>query len=184
MGVKFRELSIALVVSRQEDGASQDGFYLVAAFNTSRLFTWSERLIFQTPYQRARVEVGLEPPTFELNEGLQTVARAALSARGPAESREELWEGAIFLPGRDSGRVAGKPAPAEPGKVFYARHGGLTEVFPFAPDMDVLQINPSLRQPAWQWLLDSRFTGREWRIRRQAAHARSKTFRRPPATQS
>src|SRR5947209_20045135 len=43
MGVRFRELSFSVLASRHEAGASQDGAFLVRAFNSCRLFAFSER---------------------------------------------------------------------------------------------------------------------------------------------
>jgi hypothetical protein len=55
----------------------------------------------------------------------------------------------------------------------------IDEVYPFEPTTDTLVL-PSKHDPVWDRLGDSRFTGREWRIRENATHAKSKTYQRPP----
>lgn len=48
LGVRFQEFTVSVVVSQVEDGSRQDGFYLVGAFNSSRLLTLAENL-FSNP---------------------------------------------------------------------------------------------------------------------------------------
>src|SRR5690348_9916827 len=50
MGIRFRELSFSVLVSRLEAGVQQDAAYLVRAFNSSRPFAFCERVFFSTPY--------------------------------------------------------------------------------------------------------------------------------------
>jgi hypothetical protein len=85
---------------------------------------------------------------------------------GEVQSRDELWEGAIWLPS------------AEPGtsrKYFYARLGGETCISPFSLESDTLDLHPSIH-PITQILIDSKLRGIEWRVRPHVNHARSKTF--------
>lgn len=57
MGVRFRERSFSVLVSRQEEGTRQDAAYLVRAFNSCRLFAFCERVFFATPYNHGDVRV-------------------------------------------------------------------------------------------------------------------------------
>lgn len=89
--------------------------------------------------------------------------------RAPAWSGEETWAGGILLPRRLS-----RTAKAE--ECFTARLSGPTKIYPFAPT-DTLTISPTPRAPILQWLCDSGFTGAEWRVRADAVHAKSETYR-------
>ena len=62
MGICFRELSFSVLVSTQEVGAQQDAVYLVRAFNSSRLFTFCEQVIFSTPYCHGDVRISASFP--------------------------------------------------------------------------------------------------------------------------
>ena len=87
--------------------------------------------------------------------------RAVLSERQPSRSGEEGWEGPIFLPG---------------GRLFFGRLRGHTLAYPFGP-ADVVSITPPRDNGALQALLDSGFSGVEWRVRADATHGKSKTYR-------
>jgi len=166
-GVRFSEFSIAVLAGKDRGGTTRDGYFLVAAYNTSRLFTFVERNLFHTPYRRARISVGAaERPAMTLFDGETTSFHAELSNATPASRQgEDAYVGPIFLPS--------KP----PGTQFFVRLAGFTEVYPFTSN-DVLKLTPSASHPVLQELIDSRFAGSEWHIRRQATHARSKTFSR------
>jgi hypothetical protein len=170
MGIKFNELSLSVMASHREDGSSRDGYYLIRAFNTSRLFSFCERVLFHTPYHRAGADVRAESPfSFRLTDGAETVLHAERLETTPArDEREDVWEGPIFLPGKTA---------ATPGKQFFARLGGRTAIYPFS-SRDVLKVRPSGRHAVFQWLLHSHLAGVEWRVRGHATHARSKTYNR------
>ena len=171
MGLPFRELSFALPVSHQE-GAPPDGLYFLAAFNSSRFLAFCERFFFQTPYVAGRLEVQEQPPaTFQLRIGTDTLLRVEMAAGGqPLRQGYEVWEGALFLPGKIG---------AASDKVFYARLEGETAVHAFTA-RDVVTLVPTAQHPVLQWLTDARFAGREWHLRTAATHARSKTYRYAP----
>src|SRR5262245_27736743 len=57
MGFRFRELSFSVLVSRPEEGLPRAAAFLVHAFNSSRLFAFSERVFFSTPYRHGDVRV-------------------------------------------------------------------------------------------------------------------------------
>ncbi len=172
-GVKFKELSIGAFVSDRPDGTSRDGFYLASAFNTSRLFSFIERFCFQTPYRHARIEIGAQSsPSFKLIAGAVTLLHAEKSAvSSAARTSQETWEGRIYLPRCRTRKSA-------QGKLFFARISGHTEAYSFAPASDIFALNPN-GPAAIRWLLESQASGVEWHIRRQATHARSKTYDRP-----
>ena len=87
----------------------------------------------------------------------------------PPVQHNALWEGPIFLPGGAARRGYGN--------LFVARLAGPTDIYPFAPGVDVLKLAPAGGPPALRWLAESGFVAREWHVRGQANHARSKTFR-------
>ena len=172
-GLRFQEFTLSLAVSQVEDGSRQDGFYLVGAFNSSRLLTLAERTFFRTPYRRARVQVDNQlPAMLALHAGASTCLRASMTDVRPLlRSADELWEGTIFLP-QDAA------ATNSPGRCFRARLGGYTETYPFLSDADTFELTPTPGHLVFQWLLQSDFRAQEWRLRANATHARSRTFTR------
>ncbi len=176
LGVRFREFLIAVLanpVDQSPEAGSSPGFYLLTAYNTSRAFTFVEQRYFQTPYTYGTVEVQCgRMPSCLLKQRTGEMLSAVRNAQPPATPPfEEVWEGAIYLPPR--------PANARgPGKVFYARLAGLTEISSFQPAEDSIKITPNASDPVLGWLLESGFTGREWHVRHSATHARSKTYLR------
>lgn len=175
MGVRFRELSISVFV-RPPDGAERDAVYLAHAFNSSRLFAFIERTFFSTPYHHATIHVDVRiPAAIELIENDGVVFRAAMSAtatsREPSRSEDVGWEVPIYLPGIGRGS---NPR----GDLFFAQILGYTQTYPFVPSSDVLTLTPSQSQSTFRWLQESNFSGKEWNIRANATHARSKTRRR------
>lgn len=176
LGVRFREFMIAVLVhsaNQSPAAGSTPSFYLLTAYNTSRAFSFIEQRYFQTPYSYGSVEVQCgRQPSFQLKQRTSEMLRAVRVAQPPSTPTvDEVWEGAIYLP----------PRPAQgpaPGKVFYARLEGLTEVSPFQPAVDAIQITPQASEPVLGWLLESEFTGREWHVRHSATHARSQTYPR------
>jgi len=174
MGVRFRELCVALLVERTGAPGREELFF-VGAFNSSRLFTWFERHWFCTPYAHGQIGVATEPdPSMELvraNLPMLRAARLAQTTPAPAACVfEYAWEGAIHLPAR-----RGVPAPA--GRHFLARIAGTTTRFPFNAARDRFEIAASATDAVLQALRDSNFTPAEWLIRPRATHARGKTLR-------
>mgnify|MGYP003390346321 CR=1 FL=1 len=176
-GVRFRELSFSVFVDRPDASEGSDAAFLVQAFNSSRFFAWSERTWFSTPYRHGMidVEVGL-PAAMRLGLEGQTVFSAVMSAdsntptREPSRGKVEGFAGPIFLPGSARGK-------ATSGRFFFAKIEGETQAYSFSPT-DTLTILPSAGSPMLQALIDSHFVVDEWLIRRDATHAKSKTFRR------
>jgi hypothetical protein len=171
MGRRSNEVTIGLIASEHSAADSPDALYLVQAFNSSRLFAWIERTFFATPYYLGRLQVDDHVPVkVRLEDRAGLILHLQMSAgAAPLASRDELWQGKIYLPRR-------KADAQRPGKYFVAKLGGRTEVYPFVPDADTLQLFGREAYPVFQWLLESNLVAKEWRIRSNAVHARSKTF--------
>lgn len=171
-GIRFRELSIAVHVSRQAGATTTDGLFLPQAFNSSRLFTFFERHWFHTPYVHAGVEVAANPYRMSARVGSEVLLEASLNQPDqPVIEPEpmESWEGPIYLPaaGTSSGALR---------RHFFACLAGNTTSLPFVPERDALTIHRVTQFPVLGWLLDSGFEAEAWAIRPNARHARSKTF--------
>jgi hypothetical protein len=91
--------------------------------------------------------------------------------RGPSRCGDDGWDGPVFLP---EGRRRG----GRRGKVFVARLRGYTRTYAFLPGTDSVAIRPSPDSAVLQALRDSHFVAREWIIREDATHAKSKTYQR------
>lgn len=170
MGIRFNELSISVAVGASHDASVRDGAFLVRAFNSSRLLAFAERTFFQTPYYPASIRVEDRVPCFfKLNEGGEGVFSARMSGTAPrARSEDELWQGAIHLPTKPGARRSH----------FFVKLSGQTEVYPFDSSSDVLELKPPPDDNALRWLAESNFAAQEWRVRRDAVHAKSKTYPR------
>lgn len=162
-GIPFRELSISVLVS--DDGLTASGAYLAHAFNSSRLLAFAERVFFRTPYHLAGLALEVRVPArmaVSAN-GYELFSARMGSQRSPARNEDNLFEGSIYLPGgRD---------------VFYAHLSGAADVYLF-DEADTLFFRPDSAGDIFAQLVDSGFTGGEWRLRAGAVHARSKTFKR------
>jgi hypothetical protein len=171
MGVRFSELSVAICVHEANE-PEKAGIYLAAAFNTSRMFSFIERRCFHTPYRHARVSVSTHAPSsFQLTDDANTILQAERHGTTAPEERDNAWQGAIYLPSRIT-------RAQKRYEVFFARLSGRTQITPFEDSLDLIQFAVSKRDPIFQLLIDSRFTGVEWRVRSNATHARSKTYKR------
>ncbi len=185
-GIRFRELSFSVFVDRHSE-SSADAAFLIHAFNSVRFFAWVERACFSTPYHHAQIEVDVGlPASFQARDDGVPLISVAMSAasmpieRKPSRIGPEGFDGPLFLPGDDKRRGTA-------GKFFMAKLSGETEIYPFlsSPDYhdgtatsDIVTVHPSADHPALQSLVDSQFMPREWHIRRDATHMKSKTVRR------
>lgn len=169
-GIPSRELVISIVICKHAGENSPDGAYLIHAFNSSRMLAFAERAFFQTPYAWGKIETQASiPPFIAFDDGAGAIFHAQmLGAPSRLRGEEELLEGAIFLPRTGT----------QAGNVFFARLGGYTEAYPFVAGANQLEMKASSRAPVFQWLAESQFTPQEWRIRKDATHARSKTYKR------
>jgi hypothetical protein len=171
MGVKFRELSFSVQVLRLEDGMQRAAVCLIHAFNSSRLFAFCERKFFSTPYYHADIRVSTSlPALMGLVEEAGGAFRAEMEAgtslqpREPARQGDEVWEGPIIF---GHGHYT-----------FFARLKGRVQTFTFVPDRDSIMVKPSSDASVFQALIESNFIAKEWVIREDAMHAKSKTYER------
>jgi hypothetical protein len=181
MGIRFREVSFSVLISRQDEGVLKDASCLVQAFNSVRFFAFCERKFFSTPYCHGDVRVSTTcPAAIQLFQGGEMLFEARMHTgagvppRVPARRGEEGWEGPVFLPPTRRGK-------AGPGNWFYASIRGQTEAYPFVPSHDGLTIRQAAGYDVLQTLLDSHFVASEWAIRTDATHAKSKTYKRDGA---
>jgi hypothetical protein len=171
-GIRFRELSITVHVTRVEGATTSDGLFLPHAFNSSRLFTFFERHWFHIPYVHAGVEVAANPYRMSARGGSEILLKASLNEtyqRDAEPDRMESWEGPIYLPA--AGTSSGVPR-----RHFFACLAGKTTSLAFVPERDTLAIHRVTQFPVLEWLLASGFQAETWAIRPDARHARSKTF--------
>jgi hypothetical protein len=179
MGVRFRELSFCVSVARRPDGGTrQDAAYLVRAFNSCRFFSFCERVLFSTPYDHGDVRVRASLPTsVHLVKRGEVVFSAEMGAdlsglgREPSRSGEDGWDGPVFLP---EGRRRG----GRQGKLFVARLRGYTRRYTFLPGTDSVALRALPDSEVLRALRDSHFLAKEWIIREDATHAKSKTYTR------
>lgn len=176
MGIRFREMVVAVVARPEYGESSQPVYYFVQGFNSNRFFAFVERMRFSTPYVHGQIDMEVEhAPRARLAVGgcacADLVPAFDEHPRRSAPSRRErhLWEGAIYLP---------RSRPGERAKVFYARIAGETAVYPFSAAHDRASFPAADGCPWLRDLVDSDFAGAEWHIRSDAEHARSKTYRR------
>jgi hypothetical protein len=172
-GIRFRELCISVIAKVRGAESSGEALFLLQAFNSSRLFTFCERVFFSTPYLHARLEVSVNGlASVDLSEGATTLLRARFSSetRKPLRTSHDCFEGPIFLP-------PSSPPDVRELKFFRARIAGATTVWTFDPARDVVEFPAEGGHDVFQPLHDSGFAVREWHLRPKANHARSKTFR-------
>jgi hypothetical protein len=176
-GVRFREVSFSVFVRVPGGGAGREACFLAHAFNSSRFFAFCERAFFATPYSYASAQlVTCIPAGFRITAGGQAMFEARMRTddpgREPASRGPGGWDGPVFLP-------AGRRSKGNVGDVFYARISGDTLTFPFQCGADSLTVTPAegaggiLRE-----LLDSGFAAKQWMVRWDASHAKSKTYTR------
>lgn len=175
-GVKFTELSFSVLVGPQA-GATTQGAFLVQAFNSSRLFAFFERALFATPYRRGDCRVTASfPASIQLMKDGEVVFSASMKAdsstprREPAHRGEDGWEGCVFLPAKQPEKGSGN--------LFFARIRGFTQTFPFLESTDSLIIRTSNELQILGLLFESQFAAKEWAIREDATHGKSKTYKR------
>lgn len=163
-GIPFREFTISMPVMGE-------GAFLVYAYNSSRLLGFAERRLFRTPYFHAAIEVRERPPAqVRVSRGGKTAFAARLGDGAAGTSRDERFEGPIYLPGDGHG----------PGEMFQARLEGRVDAYPFDATRDTLAIDPTAA-PVFELLVASGFAAQEWRLRGDAVHSRTRTYPRPTA---
>jgi hypothetical protein len=178
MGVRFQEMSFCVSVSRPDGGIRQDAAYLVRAFNSCRFFAFCERAFFSTPYYHGDVRMSASlPPSIHLVKKGEVVFAAEMGADPSGLGREtsrfgdDGWDGPVFLP-------PGRRGGGRQGKLFMARLRGYTRRYAFLPGTDSVAIRPPPDSEVLQALMGSHFVAKEWIIREDATHAKSKTYKR------
>lgn len=153
-GLRFREINISVMLE-------PEGAYLVQGFNSRRVLAWSERFFSSTPYAHGDVRVAAtrHAAIAVAVRGKETFRAEMEVGRAPVSIEPDRWAGVVHLPS---------------GKLFHAEIEGETARYPFLPS-DSLFVAESLTA-----LAASSFRGREWMIRPDARHARSKTYPRRP----
>ncbi len=172
-GLRFNELTVSASVALRGSPKAQAGYLLLRAFNSNPLLAFCERTFFCTPYLSGEINLKVsEPCAMEARSGNARLFRAEMSkADLPAHAEDECWEGAVFLP------------PAESRRYFVAKLSGMARIRPFL-ESDRIEMTRDARHGVFALLSESGFTGREWRIRLDGFHARSKTYRYDPQATS
>jgi hypothetical protein len=175
LGMRFREVSFSVLFDGYK-GNEIAGAYLLQAFNSNWFFAFCERTLFCTPYDHANIRVNCSPASVQIIKAGKVVFRAEMIPYDSAPSREPMrlsndgWEGPVLLPRRSRGGRRN-------GNLFFAKIRGVTRSYPFLPSEDSLLFGPSRgSDEIIQALIDSRFVCREWAVRENATHAKSKTY--------
>ena len=177
-GIRFRELSVSVVVASVAGAAELPSYFLERAFNSNRFFAFCERVFFSTPYVHANVGVEHPVPTeISVDQNGRTLFRASMQStdasttRRPIQEREEAWMARIMLP--SNGRSARSRS-----KMFFTRICGITHVYPFIDGEDRITLHDQADGDVFDALLKSHFAPVEWIVRSNATHAKSKTYNR------
>jgi hypothetical protein len=176
LGIRFTEVSLGVRVALAADGRIE-GMRLLHAFTSSRTFAWCERTFFAMPHRWAECQVSVQIPIWLSVKAVNRYAiRAEMSsvARATTRERDERWEGPVFL----SRRCA-----AEDTRLFFARLRGHTVGYPFLSG-DRVSIVGSAAGGVLRPLVDSGFSAKEWAVRADATHGRTKTYRRTAVLKS
>jgi hypothetical protein len=180
MGIQFTEVTFSVEVVPPGEYQQSDAGFLIHAFNTSRMFAFSERIFFGTPYYHADCRLSTSSPiSMEVADADHTTFHATTKSsiaadatnRAPTGRAVETWEGPIFLPAKPN-------STSQKRYVFFAKLHGIADVHPFRPDLDSISIAPSRNAAVFQNLIDSDFVGEEWSVKTDATHARSRTYPR------
>jgi hypothetical protein len=168
-GMRSREVSVSLKICAN-DRNEPDGFYLLHAFNSSRVFAWIERNVFHTPYYHANIAVKTEPyPSVRVSSGSEALIHLQVAERANSLSSSEWkWLGPVFLPQIKGARKTRK--------LFFARIEGSTETFSFDASKDILRFDHDGSHGIIRQLKESGIIGKEWQIRKKAFHGKSKTY--------
>ena len=146
-----------------DDAASKQGSPIPSGRISSRVQHWGFWAGKQVAPPRAQVKTKRVNPVPIPDLSISTY-RKLIAASPPLHEAQE-WQGRIYLPPRGPRR-----------ELFYARLAGPTDVYPFGA-ADTLTIRPRPGDDVLGCLVESGFAGREWRVRAEAVHARSRTYR-------
>ena len=164
-GFKCKEFGIAVGICLNEDEMRLDGYYLLSAFNSSKLLAFSVRMFSRTPYFHGDIRLENKlPASIKLRDKTEVLLHARMSIPGTPPVVEYLeWKGPIFLPNNR-------------GKYFVVL-AGEADLYPFSSEVDTFEINASTHHEIFQQLIESNFTGSVWVLRNNSRHAKSKTYK-------
>lgn len=168
MNVSFRECVFAIMLSKKADGSTNDGSFLLHAFNSNRFFAAIERQSFATPYYHAAIDFEIDASRFQVRVQNETVISALRRDTAPMRKAEESFGYAVVLPPMNQ-------KVHVPQKFFAAKISGATQIAPFAAD-DELTLQASPKAPVIRHLCESHFVPIEWHIRTDATHSKSNTL--------
>jgi hypothetical protein len=132
-------------------------------------------VFFSTPYLRGNIQVAAEHPVgmcldFNGSRAFQgELNTGAANTRAPLNSEDDGWRRPVFLPPKGSRRSG-------PSKFFVAEIRGNTAIYPFDSTRDTYVVAPIAGISIFHALLASHFAPRQWSIREDAEHRKSKTY--------
>lgn len=158
--IRFQELVISVTAVNE---SQEKGFFLPTAFNSNKFLAFSERFFFKTPYYSGNLSSDPENFIIKLSSFDETVLSASKKGGVPVSVQNESLHTKVFLPSKEKNRF------------FHAVLEGETETYPFEKE-DILEIRPIIEYPVFTWLIESGFKAVEWKLRRSAFHAKSRTY--------
>ncbi len=170
-GIQFRELSLSVLVQGRAEKEEERGAFLLRAYNSNRFFAFCERTLFSTPYCFAPVFVRIDQGIgFTLEAREEGRIRASIESEVvPEFDQRDGWTGPVYL--------ASAHGNGPGNKVFVASIEGLTCIRPFESS-DLFSLESFSQNSPMGRLERSGFSPKEWRIRSNAVHEKSKTYRR------
>lgn len=164
-GIRFSELSVSLKISSVQNGKNNDGFYMLQAYNSNRFFTIVEQKYFKTPYIHGKIILNdIIPPKIKLIAEDITLLEIEMGDNKTLNGvKHEQDEFNILLPGNFEKNC------------FKANLEGQTFSFDFSSN-DKLLIHDNAGG-VWNMLRESGFKPLIWKIRNNAIHRKSKTFK-------
>jgi len=180
-GLRFREVSVSVEVSPPAFAGPSVGYaspasFLLCAFSSRWLFALAERRLFGAPYAHAAVTVreALPAAIQVVQDGIEVLhasigARVDAGPRSPTREGPEGWEGRVYLPPPRAGASIAS-------SFFVARLQGIARAYPFV-DGDAFALRPRAGDDALAAVVASGFAPREWLVRPDAEHAKSRTCR-------
>jgi len=172
LGLRYTEISFSVVIALAVGEKTKPAAFLLGAFNSSWLATWSERMLLGAPYRYAECTIASDPDaSIALSSNGSEMFRAQmrresdLAGRPFMASPDADWEGVVFLSG---GRCCRKSA----GRHFFARLAGNTVAYPFS-GRDVVRIADGGAAGLMRALNESGFSGEAWVTCSDAQHGQT-----------
>ena len=109
MGIRFTEVSFSVEVVPPPGLTHADAAFLIHAFNTSRIFAWSERIFFGTPYYHADCRFSTSAPiSIQVIQHEQLLLQVEMRSGLPAAPKSRCE--AAANPGKDQYSYRRSPA--------------------------------------------------------------------------